>query len=56
MLCGPGSIQDAHTDHEKIGKQELERAVATYVRAALWSLERDAGNLERDAATSRARS
>ena len=49
MLCGPGSIRDAHTDHEKIGKRELDQAVATYVRAARWSLERDA-------ATSRARS
>jgi acetylornithine deacetylase len=41
MLCGPGSIRDAHTDHEKIGKRELEAAVATYVRAARWSLERE---------------
>ena len=23
MLCGPGAIADAHTDHEKIGKREL---------------------------------
>jgi acetylornithine deacetylase/succinyl-diaminopimelate desuccinylase-like protein len=48
MLCGPGSIRDAHTDHEKIGKKELEEAVVTYVRAARWSLER-----ERDACRAR---
>lgn len=48
MLCGPGSIRDAHTDHEKIEKKELEEAVATYVRAARWSLER-----ERDACRAR---
>src|SRR5262249_50842461 len=41
MLCGPGSIRDAHTDHERIGKKELEQAVATYARAARWSLERE---------------
>ena len=41
MLCGPGSIRDAHTDHEKIGKKELEESVATYVRAARWALERE---------------
>jgi acetylornithine deacetylase len=32
LLLGPGSILDAHTDHEKISKRELERAVELYVR------------------------
>jgi len=31
-LFGPGSILDAHTDHEKISKRELTEAVALYVR------------------------
>lgn len=30
MLVGPGSIHDAHTSHEKIGKQELRDAVELY--------------------------
>jgi len=33
MLCGPGSIRDAHTDHERIGKRELEEAAALYATA-----------------------
>ena len=31
LLLGPGSILDAHTDHEKISKRELERAIELYV-------------------------
>jgi acetylornithine deacetylase len=31
LLIGPGSIFDAHTDHERIAKHELERAVDLYV-------------------------
>ena len=31
LLIGPGSIFDAHTDHESIAKHELERAVDLYV-------------------------
>ena len=31
LLIGPGSILDAHTDHERIAKQELEDAVDLYV-------------------------
>ncbi len=31
LLLGPGSILDAHTEHEKIAKRELERAVQLYV-------------------------
>ena len=30
LLLGPGSILKAHTDHESVGKQELERAVDLY--------------------------
>jgi acetylornithine deacetylase len=32
LLIGPGSILDAHTEHEKIAKRELERAVQLYVK------------------------
>jgi len=32
LLIGPGSILDAHTDHERISKRELEEAVGLYVR------------------------
>jgi acetylornithine deacetylase len=31
LLVGPGSIHDAHTEGERIGKQELEDAVQYYV-------------------------
>lgn len=34
LLIGPGSILDAHTDHERIAKHELERAVDLYVTLA----------------------
>jgi acetylornithine deacetylase len=34
VLMGPGSILDAHTDHERVSKQELERAVDLYVKLA----------------------
>ena len=34
LLLGPGSILDAHTDHEKISKRELEDAIDLYVRLA----------------------
>jgi acetylornithine deacetylase len=30
LLLGPGSILNAHTDHESVGKEELERAVDLY--------------------------
>ena len=30
ILFGPGNILDAHTDHEKIKKSELTRAVDMY--------------------------
>ncbi len=32
LLLGPGSILDAHTDGERISKQELEEAVELYTR------------------------
>jgi len=34
LLIGPGSILDAHTDHERISKDELEQAVDLYVNLA----------------------
>ena len=34
LLLGPGSILDAHTDHERVSKQELSRAVNLYVSLA----------------------
>jgi acetylornithine deacetylase len=38
LLLGPGSILDAHTEHERISKQELTEAVDLYVRLTeqLW--------------------
>jgi acetylornithine deacetylase len=39
LLLGPGSILDAHTDHERIAKSELTAAVDLYahlVRTLLW--------------------
>ena len=32
LLLGPGSILDAHTDHERVSKRELEHAVDLYVK------------------------
>jgi acetylornithine deacetylase len=34
LLLGPGSILNAHTDHESVGKQELTTAVDLYVQLA----------------------
>ena len=34
LLIGPGSILDAHTDHERISKRELDKAVELYVDLA----------------------
>ena len=34
LLIGPGSILDAHTDHERISKRELKNAVDLYVALA----------------------
>jgi acetylornithine deacetylase len=40
LLLGPGSIHDAHTDHEKVGKDELEEAVELYCRIGRLLLEK----------------
>lgn len=34
LLIGPGSILDAHTDHERVSKDELRKAVDLYVDLA----------------------
>jgi acetylornithine deacetylase len=34
LLLGPGSILDAHTDHERISKRELQEAIGLYLRLA----------------------
>jgi acetylornithine deacetylase len=34
LLLGPGSILDAHTDHERVSKDELNKAVELYVSLA----------------------
>lgn len=34
LLIGPGSILDAHTDHERVSKAELRRAIDLYVSLA----------------------
>ncbi len=34
LLLGPGSILDAHTDHEKVSKRELQESIDLYVRLA----------------------
>lgn len=41
LLLGPGSIFDAHTDHERISKKQLEEAVKLYVRLAQQLLKID---------------
>jgi acetylornithine deacetylase len=41
MLCGPGSIRDAHTEHERVPKSELEAAAAQYARAVRGALEEE---------------
>jgi acetylornithine deacetylase len=41
LLIGPGSILDAHTEHERVRKSELMRAVEIYVDLARALLIRD---------------
>lgn len=41
LLCGPGSILDAHTDHEKIRRADLARAAQRYVELAHALLARE---------------
>ena len=33
-MMGPGSILDAHTDHERISKKQLLEGIDLYVRLA----------------------
>jgi acetylornithine deacetylase len=40
LLIGPGSILDAHTEHERVRKSELEESVELYVQLAKKLLER----------------
>lgn len=41
LLLGPGSILDAHTDGERVGKEELAEAVDLYVRLGRTLLMRE---------------
>ena len=43
LLLGPGSILDAHTEHERVSKRELFEAVDLYVRLVRTLLARDKG-------------
>jgi acetylornithine deacetylase len=40
LLLGPGSILNAHTDHERIHKQELSEAVDLYTKLVLTLMAR----------------
>jgi acetylornithine deacetylase len=42
LLLGPGSILDAHTNHERVGRRELAEAVELYARLVQTLLARDA--------------
>ncbi len=44
LVFGPGSILEAHTDHERVPKSELRVAVEAYVRLGRELLGRDGGN------------
>lgn len=46
LLLGPGSILNAHTDHEFVEKRELETAVDLYVRIVRALLAREPRTLE----------
>lgn len=41
LLLGPGSILDAHTDHERVAKRDLVEAVDLYVRLGMTLLARE---------------
>ena len=41
LLIGPGSILDAHTEHERVSKSELLRAVEIYTEITRRLLARD---------------
>jgi len=34
LLFGPGSIQDAHTDHEKVKTSDIEEAAVRHAQTA----------------------
>jgi acetylornithine deacetylase len=40
LLYGPGSILDAHTDHEKVERKALDRAASDYERTLRMLLAR----------------
>jgi len=44
LVYGPGSILEAHTDHERVPKAELQAAVEAYVQLGRTLLARDGGN------------
>ncbi len=46
LLYGPGRIVDAHTDHERIERAAIDRAVAEYVEVAVELLARPEGPRE----------
>jgi acetylornithine deacetylase len=43
LVFGPGSILEAHTDHEKVSKAELSAAVNAFVRLGRTLLEKSGG-------------
>jgi acetylornithine deacetylase len=45
LLIGPGSILNAHTEHEFVEKRELEQAIDIYVQLASTLLAKDAREL-----------
>lgn len=49
LLLGPGSIFDAHTEHERVAKRELMQAVELYVRLAQQLLARERATATRTA-------
>lgn len=46
LLLGPGSILNAHTEHEFVEKRELEQAIEIYVQLASTLLAKDASTRE----------
>jgi acetylornithine deacetylase len=47
LVLGPGSILEAHTEHEKVPKAELRAAVGEFARLAGALLERSAAEVRR---------
>jgi acetylornithine deacetylase len=46
LLIGPGSIRDAHSDHERIAKRELRAAVKIYKHLARKLIGRESAEIE----------